>query len=195
MRTRKNKILIAGLLIAVGAVAVLFLTRPTATRLAAPTAIPVRVISVERKDVPRYVSGIGSVLSLHSVIIRPQIDGILTKLWVKEGQLVKSGDLLASLDDLSIRCPLSKGLHQERLKDRFALNLFLTTVLAGLAFGRIQRRRSGSRAARNGATAAVLLAVLDLVLLPYSYGKSMRSTYISEVVSLGSVWPHSTGIQ
>lgn len=87
-----------------------------------------------------------------------------------------------SLDDLTIRCPLSKGLHQERLKDRFALNLFLTTILAGLAFGRIQGRRSESRAARNGATTAVLLAVLDLILLPYSYGKSMRSTYLSEVV-------------
>jgi RND family efflux transporter MFP subunit len=112
MRIQQNKILIAGLLIALAAVAVLFLTRPAATRLAAPTAIPVRVISVERKDVPRYISGIGSVLSLHSVIIRPQIDGILTKLWVKEGQLVKSGDLLATLDDRSIRASLDQARAQ-----------------------------------------------------------------------------------
>jgi RND family efflux transporter MFP subunit len=112
MRTQKKTVLIAGLLIALAAVAALFLTRPAATRLAAPTAIPVRVISVEQKDVPRYVSGIGSVLSLHSVIIRPQIDGILTKLWVKEGQLVKSGDLLATLDDRTIRANLDQARAQ-----------------------------------------------------------------------------------
>lgn len=112
MRIQKKTVLIAGSLIALAAVAVLFLARPAATRLAAPTAIPVRVISVERKDVPRYVSGIGSVLSLHSVIIRPQIDGILTKLWVKEGQLVKNGDLLATLDDRSIRASLDQARAQ-----------------------------------------------------------------------------------
>jgi RND family efflux transporter MFP subunit len=112
MRIQKKKVLLAGLLIALAAVAVLFLTRPTATKLAVPTAIPVRVISVEQKDVPRYVSGIGSVLSLHSVIIRPQIDGILTKLWVKEGQLVNSGDLLATLDDRSIRANLDQARAQ-----------------------------------------------------------------------------------
>ena len=112
MRIQKKTVLIAGLLIALTAVAVLFLARPAATKLAAPTAIPVRVISVEQRDVPRYVSGIGSVLSLHSVIIRPQIDGILTKLWVKEGQLVKSGDLLATLDDRSIRASLDQARAQ-----------------------------------------------------------------------------------
>ncbi|MCX7079026.1 MAG: efflux RND transporter periplasmic adaptor subunit, partial [Pseudomonas sp.] len=112
MRIQKKTVLFAALLIALAAVAILFLTRPTATQLAAPTAIPVRVISVEQKDVPRYVSGIGSVLSLHSVIIRPQIDGILTKLWVKEGQLVKSGDLLATLDDRSIRTNLDQARAQ-----------------------------------------------------------------------------------
>jgi RND family efflux transporter MFP subunit len=112
MRIQKKTGLFAGLLIAVAAVAVLFLTRPATTKLAAPTAIPVRVISVEQKDVPRYVSGIGSVLSLHSVIIRPQIDGILTKLWVKEGQLVKAGDLLATLDDRTIRASLDQARAQ-----------------------------------------------------------------------------------
>ncbi|MFW0759237.1 efflux RND transporter periplasmic adaptor subunit [Pseudomonas sp. H11T01] len=112
MRIQNKTVLFAALLIALAAVVVLFLTRPTATQLAAPTAIPVRVISVEQRDVPRYVSGIGSVLSLHSVIIRPQIDGILTKLWVKEGQLVKSGDLLATLDDRTIRANLDQARAQ-----------------------------------------------------------------------------------
>lgn len=89
-----------------------FMTRPAAAKIAAPTAIPVRVISVVKEDVPRYVSGIGSVLSLHSVIVRPQVDGILTKLLVKEGQQVKTGDLLATIDDRSIRATLAQAQAQ-----------------------------------------------------------------------------------
>ncbi|MEB0121290.1 efflux RND transporter periplasmic adaptor subunit [Pseudomonas sp. CCI1.2] len=86
-----------------------FFTRPAAAKVSAPSAIPVRVISVVKEDVPRYVSGIGSVLSLHSVIVRPQVDGILTKLLVKEGQQVKAGDLLATIDDRSIRATLAQA--------------------------------------------------------------------------------------
>lgn len=86
--------------------------RPTKTKLSASSAIPVRVVSVAQQDIPRFVSGIGSVLSMHSVVIRPQVDGILTKLQVKEGQLVKAGDLLASIDDRAIRASLDQAKAQ-----------------------------------------------------------------------------------
>lgn len=76
------------------------------------TAIPVRVVSVKQQDVPRFVSGIGSVLSLHSVVIRPQVEGVLTKLLVKEGQWVKAGDLLATIDDRAIRASLEQAKAQ-----------------------------------------------------------------------------------
>ncbi|MDR9754055.1 efflux RND transporter periplasmic adaptor subunit [Pseudomonas sp. SZMC_28357] len=112
MRIPKKTALIIGLLIVVGAVGLWLATKPAATKLAAPTAVPVRVVSVAQKDVPRFVSGIGSVLSLHSVVIRPQIDGILTKLLVKEGQLVNKGDLLATIDDRSIRASLDQAKAQ-----------------------------------------------------------------------------------
>ncbi|MDR6959133.1 RND family efflux transporter MFP subunit [Pseudomonas brassicacearum] len=86
--------------------------KPVTAKSAAPAAVPVRVVSVEQKDVPRFASGIGTVLSLHSVVIRPQIDGILTKLLVKEGQRVKKGDLLATIDDRSIRASLDQARAQ-----------------------------------------------------------------------------------
>ena len=51
-------------------------------------------------------------LSLHSVTIRPQIDGILTRLLVTEGQTVKAGDLLATLDDRAIKASLAQAKAQ-----------------------------------------------------------------------------------
>ncbi|MCJ8206368.1 efflux RND transporter periplasmic adaptor subunit [Pseudomonas sp. RGM2987] len=112
MHTQKKTVLLVALLVALAALALWFVTRPVAHKTAAPAAVPVRVVSVEQKDVPRFASGIGTVLSLHSVVIRPQIDGILTQLLVKEGQLVKKGDLLATIDDRSIRASLDQARAQ-----------------------------------------------------------------------------------
>ncbi|PYB81742.1 efflux RND transporter periplasmic adaptor subunit [Pseudomonas soli] len=78
----------------------------------AASTIPVRVIAVAQQDVPRYLSAIGSVLSLHSVEVRPQVEGVLTQVLVKEGQWVKQGDLLATLDDRAIRANLDQARAQ-----------------------------------------------------------------------------------
>ncbi|MBV7478782.1 efflux RND transporter periplasmic adaptor subunit [Pseudomonas sp. PDM31] len=112
MRIQKTPAQLVALLIVLAALGLWYASKPAKTKLATTSAIPVRVISVAEKDVPRYVSGIGSVLSLHSVVVRPQIDGILTKVLVKEGQLVKKGDLLATIDDRSIRASLDLARAQ-----------------------------------------------------------------------------------
>ncbi|WP_224366253.1 efflux RND transporter periplasmic adaptor subunit [Hyalangium versicolor] len=67
-----------------------------------PPTVPVVVEQVSRRDVPHLLRGIGTVQSLHSVVVRTQVDGLLTELAFKEGQQVKQGDLLARIDDRAI---------------------------------------------------------------------------------------------
>ncbi|WP_420231162.1 efflux RND transporter periplasmic adaptor subunit [Pseudomonas sp. ABY48] len=112
MHTQKKTVLLVVLLAALAALVLWFVLKPVTVKPSAPTAVPVRAVSVVQKDVPRFASGIGTVLSLHSVVIRPQIDGILTRLLVKEGQRVKKGDLLATIDDRSIRASLDQARAQ-----------------------------------------------------------------------------------
>jgi RND family efflux transporter MFP subunit len=112
MRKQSRTVLATVAIVAVIAVTSWSLTRPATAKISAPVAVPVKVISVTEEDVPRFVTGIGSVLSLHSVIIRPQVDGILTKVLVKEGQTVKAGDLLATIDDRAIRATLEQAKAQ-----------------------------------------------------------------------------------
>ncbi|MDB6444593.1 RND family efflux transporter, MFP subunit [Pseudomonas sp. NFACC32-1] len=112
MHIQKKTVLLVALLAALAALVLWFVMKPVTARPGAPAAVPVRVISVERKDVPRFASGIGTVLSLHSVVIRPQVDGILTRLLVKEGQRVNKGDLLATIDDRFIRASLDQARAQ-----------------------------------------------------------------------------------
>jgi multidrug efflux pump subunit AcrA (membrane-fusion protein) len=63
MRIQKNKALLATLVIALAGAGLWYALKPAPAKLASPTAIPVRVVAVSEKDVPRYTSGIGSVLS------------------------------------------------------------------------------------------------------------------------------------
>lgn len=110
---KQTRIVLAVVTLAVIVVLVSWsLTRPATAKLSAPTSVPVKVVSVSVEDVPRFVTGIGSVLSLQSVVIRPQVDGILTRVLVREGQQVKVGDLLATLDDRSIRASLEQAKAQ-----------------------------------------------------------------------------------
>ncbi|MCD5993934.1 efflux RND transporter periplasmic adaptor subunit [Pseudomonas sp. CDFA 602] len=112
MRKQTLTITVVVLLIAVAAGVVWGLKKPATVHKNAASAVPVKVIKVAVEDVPRFVTGIGSVLSLQSVVIRPQVDRILTRVLVKEGQQVKVGELLATLDDRSIRASLEQAKAQ-----------------------------------------------------------------------------------
>jgi multidrug efflux system membrane fusion protein len=61
-------------------------------------AIPVAVAAVEQKAVPLLVQAIGSVEAYSVVSIRAQVGGELMRVHIKEGQDVKKGDLLFTID-------------------------------------------------------------------------------------------------
>nr|NOY02907.1 efflux RND transporter periplasmic adaptor subunit [Gammaproteobacteria bacterium] len=108
-RPFRSALLAALVLLILVAAGTWYTQRQPAPAARSQTAIPVRVVTVAQQDVPRYASAIGSVLSLHSVEVRPQVEGVLTQVLVKEGQWVKQGDLLATLDDRAIQAQLDQA--------------------------------------------------------------------------------------
>lgn len=87
--------------------------RPTA---AVPT-VPVSIASVERRDVAHLVTGIGNVQSLHSVVLRPQVSGIVTEILFEEGRSVRKGEVLARIDDRAIIAALQQAQAQRARND------------------------------------------------------------------------------
>jgi membrane fusion protein, multidrug efflux system len=79
---------------------------------APPPPVPVRTVLAELRDVPHEVDVVGTVESLQSVVIRPQVDGVLTELLFEEGQLVSQGQLLALIDDRTQQAALAAALAQ-----------------------------------------------------------------------------------
>ncbi|HMA50680.1 MAG TPA: efflux RND transporter periplasmic adaptor subunit [Magnetospirillaceae bacterium] len=61
-------------------------------------AVPVTVGKAVKRDLQTYLEGLGTVQAYNTVTIRPQVDGQLVKLAVREGQTVHAGDLLFQID-------------------------------------------------------------------------------------------------
>jgi len=73
--------------------------RPSSARASMiPQAVPVSVATAERRDVPYYLTGLGSVSAFYTDSIKSRVDGELMQVNFKEGQQVNKGDLLAVID-------------------------------------------------------------------------------------------------
>ena len=63
-----------------------------------PKAIPVELGEAKLETVPLQVQAIGNMEAIHSVEVRSQVAGELRKVHFREGQDVRQGDLLFSID-------------------------------------------------------------------------------------------------
>jgi membrane fusion protein, multidrug efflux system len=69
-------------------------------------AVPITAATVERKDVPIYLSGLGTVQASKTVRVTSRVEGQLQKLGFQEGQDVRAGDVLAQIDPLPFQATL-----------------------------------------------------------------------------------------
>jgi membrane fusion protein, multidrug efflux system len=78
---------------------------------AAPPAetVPVLAAKVERRAVPLEVRAIGHVEALSTVAVKTRVGGEITEVGFREGQDVKPGDLLFSIDRRPYEAALSEG--------------------------------------------------------------------------------------
>ena len=63
-----------------------------------PVHVPVVTDTVQSKEVPIYLRGVGTVIAYNNVVERSQITGQLVKIAFQQGQTVHKGDLLAEID-------------------------------------------------------------------------------------------------
>src|SRR5947209_8419267 len=83
-------------------------------------AISVAVAKAEVRDLPVYLTGLGSVTAFNTVMIKSRLDGQLVSVAFKEGQNVKKGDLLAVIDPRTYEVALSQA-EATLFKDQSAL--------------------------------------------------------------------------
>jgi multidrug efflux system membrane fusion protein len=74
-----------------------------------PSAVPVSVAAAERRDVPVYLTGLGTITAFNTVIVRTRVDGQIVQVAFREGQEVQKGDLLVVVDPRPFEVQLSQA--------------------------------------------------------------------------------------
>jgi len=74
--------------------------------------VTVNVVTASKQDVPVELQASGTVVALNTVELRPQTSSLLKGVHIKEGQFVRAGELLFTLDDRNDRANLDKANAQ-----------------------------------------------------------------------------------
>jgi membrane fusion protein, multidrug efflux system len=79
-----------------------------------PPSTTVGVATAELANIPIVLEALGTVTPLATVRVKPQVSGVMQKVLFKEGQLVKSGELLATIDPRQFEMSLMQSIGQRQ---------------------------------------------------------------------------------
>jgi membrane fusion protein, multidrug efflux system len=152
-----------------------FLTSTAAPRPVAPP-VPVSAAPVQRRDVPIYLTGLGTVQAYNSVLVKSRVDGQIVKINFSEGKDVREGDVLVEIDPRPFEAALSQA-EANKLKDEAQLENArldldrLTRLIATNAVSKQQLDAARALAAQLDATVKADQAAIDMARTQLDYTK------------------------
>lgn len=137
-------------------------------------AVTVTTVAARQRDLPVVLTATGTVMPLTSVDIKAQVSSVVAKVHIRDGQFVKAGELLFTLDSRADEANLAKARAQ-LAKDNAALadaqrQLVRAQQLLGQNFvsqGAVDTAQAQLDAAR--ATAIADQAAIDASRVALSY--------------------------
>lgn len=139
---------------------------------AAKPPVPVRVALAEEKAVPVQLRAVGEVEAAARVTVRSQIAGVIAQVHFREGQEVKAGDLLFTIDPKPLQATLARAeaeLERNRVEAETARReaaRFADLLAAGFVSRdeaeAVQGRAESLRAALAASKASVEQAKIQL---------------------------------
>lgn len=120
-----------------------------------PKPVPVRVAQANQRDVPIELSAIGTVEPYFTVQVKPQVDGQIESVHIRDGQDVKKGDLLYRVDPrqyealvAQAEATLAKDVVTAEYAEREAKRSAILTSKGQIATEQNEQARATADAAR-----------------------------------------------
>ncbi|HET7212431.1 MAG TPA: efflux RND transporter periplasmic adaptor subunit [Terriglobia bacterium] len=141
-------------------------------RPASSTAVPVVVGRAERTTVPIELTAIGTGRAFQTVSVESQVAGIVSEVHYRQGQLVRKGDLLVTLDKDPFRAALAQAeaalardkaqaqLSQSELQR--SQSLYKEGIVSPQQYDQSQATFSGAQAVVRADEAAIQTAKIQL---------------------------------
>ena len=188
--TKQRLILAAAALVALGGAVKYFW--PTGAADAKSSVQTVTTFVVEQRDFPVVVDATGSTVAANIVDIRPQVTNVVAKIHIKEGQKVKAGDLLISLDDRADRANYEKA---QATADDAQRQLQRSEELLRQQFvaqGAVDTVRANAHAAQAAARAALAQLSYDNIRSPITGRAGIINVFPGALVQPGNTVSTST---
>lgn len=166
----------------------------SAAAAVAPTAQPVEVVAVERRDMAEAINLVGSVAANETAQIRAEIAGQVREILFNEGERVTRGQVLVKIDDSELVAQAAQATAAFRLAE---LNLERTENLAkNNLISQAEADGVRSEYASSKAALAVLRTRLAKTQLkaPFDGIASARSVSLGDYVSSSAANPAITTI-
>lgn len=152
----------------------------------------VTISVVEQKDFPVIIEATGNTVASNIVDIRPQTTNIVSKIHIKEGQEVKQGDLLFTLDDRTSRANYQKA---KALADDAQRQAKRARELLGQNFisqASYDTTLANAQSAAASAQAAEVALSFDHIRSPISGKAGVINVFTGSLVASGNVVTTST---
>ncbi|NBT75553.1 MAG: efflux RND transporter periplasmic adaptor subunit [Betaproteobacteria bacterium] len=181
---RHNRIFLAGVVVAVAAKFGIDAFLPEAAKKKPPTLVTTAL--VETRDMQVILESSGNIVAANIVDIRPQTTNTVSKIHIREGQTVRTGDLLFTLDDRADRANFEKAKalaeDAERQLKR-AQDLFEKKFVSQAA---IDTATTNLASARASAQAAEVALSYDHIRSPITGRAGVINVYPGSLVQVGN---------
>jgi membrane fusion protein, multidrug efflux system len=148
-------------------------------------SLPVKVAAVRTGTITEEMSAVGSLLANESVMIRPELDGRIAEIHFSEGQVVRKGEKLVSLDSSEVEAQLTAvnaelSLNRSRMKR--AEELFSKKFISAQALDEAREAFNQSLARQAEITARLAKSV---ILAPFEGVAGLRHVSPGAYVKAG----------
>ncbi|MCB5363672.1 efflux RND transporter periplasmic adaptor subunit [Pusillimonas sp. CC-YST705] len=157
---------------------------PGTTQQAEPRTVEVAKVQV--MHLPRSVSAVGSLRSEDSVVLRPEVAGRIANIHFHEGQPVKKGDAVVSLDDSVLRAQLQQAqaslnlaASQHRRSAELSRQGFISQQARDEAASQLQLQQAAVALAKAQLEKTAILAPFDGLI-------GLRNVSVGEYVAPGT---------